>query len=86
VSDKVLEPRWWQKMFSPTFASACVLGGAILFHALANQGPSEVVIQARVQQEVGQAVEEMQDRLMVLEQQNKQMKQTYKAAMHLVTY
>jgi anti-sigma factor RsiW len=86
VSDKQVEPRWWQNMFSPTFASACVLAGAIVFHGLSNQGPSEAVIQARVQQQVGQAVAEMEDRLMVLDQQNKMKEQTIKTAMNLVTY
>jgi hypothetical protein len=86
VSDKVSEPRWWQKMFNPTFASACLLASAIVFHGLANKGPSEAEIQARVEQQVGQAVAEMQDRLMVMDQQNKMKEQTFKTAMNLVTY
>ena len=27
VSDKVFEPRWWQRVFSPTFAAGCSGGG-----------------------------------------------------------
>src|SRR3954454_21823802 len=48
VSDKVFEPRWWQKLlvFGPKlgFASAVMLSAAILFHSL--HTPS--VIQAPV--------------------------------------
>jgi hypothetical protein len=36
VSDKVLEPRWWQKLWAPGprwgFASAMLLAGAIILH------------------------------------------------------
>ena len=89
VSDKVFEPRWWQvmtqRMFSPTFASACVLAAAIVFHSFANQGPSEAVIQARVQQEVRQAVsKEMQDRMVLFEQKDRQFAQAYMQAVNLV--
>src|SRR5215470_14504636 len=35
VSDKVFEPRWWQRVFNPNFAAACVIAGAILVHAFA---------------------------------------------------
>ena len=34
VSDKVFEPRWWQRIWSPTFAGACVIALAVLVHAL----------------------------------------------------
>jgi len=33
ISDKVFEPRWWQRIWSPTFAAACVIAAAILVHA-----------------------------------------------------
>src|ERR1700731_3859532 len=33
VSDKVFEPRWWQTLFHPSFAAACVVAAAILVHA-----------------------------------------------------
>src|ERR1700733_11361415 len=32
VSDKVFEPRWWQRMWNPTFAAGCMVAGAILIH------------------------------------------------------
>jgi hypothetical protein len=48
VSDKVFEPRWWQRMFHPAFASACVLAAAILVHAFVGGGVSEAEVQARI--------------------------------------
>lgn len=33
VSDKVFEPRWWQRIWSPTFAGACVIALAVVAHA-----------------------------------------------------
>ena len=56
VSDKVFEPRWWQRIFNPNFAAACVIAGAILVHAFARPGPSEALVQARVDAVVGAAV------------------------------
>ena len=32
VSDKVFEPRWWQRVFSPTFAAGVLVAAAILIH------------------------------------------------------
>src|SRR6476661_11123389 len=32
VSDKVFEPRWWQRVLNPTFAAAALLPDAILAH------------------------------------------------------
>jgi anti-sigma factor RsiW len=85
VSDKVFEPRWWQamtqRMFSPAFASACVLAGAIVFHAFANQGPSDAAIQARIDQAVKN---EMQDRMVLFEQKDRQFAQAYMTAVNLV--
>ena len=56
VSDKVFEPRWWQRIFNPNFAAACVIAGAILVHAFARPGPSEALVQARVDAVVRAAV------------------------------
>lgn len=62
VSDKVFEPRWWQRpiqaMFTPAFASACVLAGAIVFHAASNNGPSEAEMQARMDKIMEQKLDE----------------------------
>ena len=32
VSDKVFEPRWWQRVFNPTFAAGVLVAAAILIH------------------------------------------------------
>ncbi len=42
VSDKVFEPRWWQRVFSPTFAGACLVAAAILVHGAIRPSQSEV--------------------------------------------
>ena len=42
VSDKVFEPRWWQRVFSPTFAGACLVAAAILVHGAMRPGQAEV--------------------------------------------
>jgi len=62
VSDKVFEPRWWQRMFTPTFASAAVLAGAIVFHAASSRS-NEAEIQAQVDKAVNQRIEVMQVRM-----------------------
>src|SRR5205814_3061629 len=50
VSDKVFEPRWWQRFFTPGFAGACVIAVAILVHAFIS--PTQ-----QVQAAVSKAVE-----------------------------
>src|SRR5580704_7016447 len=58
VSDKVFEPRWWQRVFNPTFAAACVIAAAILVHGFVMR-PAAVddeAVQARVDQAVNKAV------------------------------
>ena len=42
VSDKVFEPTWWQRLWAMPkwgFASAAMLSGAILFHAMTRPAP-----------------------------------------------
>jgi hypothetical protein len=58
VSDKVFEPRWWQRVFTPNFAAACVIAAAILVHAFARPSVSDAQIQARVDVAVNKAVAE----------------------------
>jgi hypothetical protein len=63
VSDKVFEPRWWQKMiWNPNFAAACVIAVAILVHAFARTGESPARTQARIDAAVNQAVAEVEAR------------------------
>lgn len=81
VSDPVFEPKWWQRLFTPTFASACVLAAAIVFHAYAAQGPSEAEMQARIDQAVEK---EMKDRMVLFEQKDRMFAQAYMSAVNLV--
>jgi hypothetical protein len=61
VSDQIFEPRWYRRAFrslwSPNFAAACVLAGAILVHAFARPAaPDPAQINAAVNAAVTQAV------------------------------
>jgi hypothetical protein len=65
VSDQIFEPRWYQRIFnslwSPNFAAACVVAGAILVHAFARpaQVPAEQM-QAQIDAAVNKAVATVQ--------------------------
>lgn len=58
VSDKVFEPRWWRRAFeriwSPTFASACVVAAAIVVHAFARPVGMDEKIDTAVQKAVAE--------------------------------
>jgi hypothetical protein len=57
VSDKLFEPRWWQRVLSPNFAAACVIAAAILVHAYARpSGPDPAVVAAQIDAAVSRAV------------------------------
>ena len=56
VSDKVFEPRWWQRVFNPTFAAAALVAAAILVHGAMRPG------QAQVDAAVTQAVSQVEAR------------------------
>jgi anti-sigma factor RsiW len=61
VSDQIFEPRWYIQTFraiwSPNFAAACVIAGAILVHAFARPAvPDQAAIQAQVDAAVTKAV------------------------------
>jgi anti-sigma factor RsiW len=60
VSDKVFEPRWWQRpvqwLASPTFAAAMVIAAAILVHAFARPRADPAAIDAQVNSAVTKAV------------------------------
>jgi hypothetical protein len=65
VSDKVFEPRWWQRGFrltfaNPTFSAACVVAAAILVHAFAH--PADAVVQAQIDAAVTKAVAQVETR------------------------
>jgi hypothetical protein len=63
VSDKVFEPRWWQKLFlRPSFAAAGLIAAAILVHGFVRPvaGPAQVdtsAITAQVATEVNQRLQ-----------------------------
>jgi anti-sigma factor RsiW len=91
VSDKVFEPKWYQRLWSPTFAGASVVAVAILIHGFArpvgavDQARIQAQIQAQVDQAVTKAVAQVeaknQQQLEVMsdavELLNKQFRRTY---------
>jgi anti-sigma factor RsiW len=56
VSDKVFEPRWYQRLWSPTFAGAMVLAAAILVHGFVRPSAAGSVDQAQIDAAVTKAV------------------------------
>src|ERR1700681_1501016 len=56
VSDKVFEPRWWQRVFSPTFAAGVLVAVAILVHGAMRPG------QAQVDEAVTKAISQVEAR------------------------
>ena len=88
VSDKVFEPKWYQRLWSPTFAGASVVAAAILIHGFAR--PAGAVDQAQVQAQVDQAVtkavaqvdarnqEQMLEVMSAYEMLSKQFRQVYR--------
>ncbi len=84
VSDKVFEPTWWQRL-NPMFASACVLAAAIVIHGFAAPPAVDPTVDPSIQARIDEAVaRQMEPRLEVLEQYEKQMQQRYKHVMTLV--
>jgi hypothetical protein len=80
VSDKVFEPRWWQKLWSPSFAAGCVIAAAILVHAFARPAGMDQTIDRAVAKAVAETeqrhAEQLQNLLAdyeVLRKQNNQM-------------
>lgn len=96
VSDKVFEPRWWQRMLqqlsSPVFAGACLVAAAILVHGFATSGPDRTAIQAQVNAAVTQAVAQVESRQVQQTEEminaydllSKQFRQVYKQTSGLV--
>jgi hypothetical protein len=62
VSDKVFEPRWWQRFWNPNLAAACVIAAAILVHAFARPAESPARVQAEIDAAVNKAVAEVEAR------------------------
>jgi len=78
VSDKVFEPRWWQRVFSPNFAAACVIAGAILVHAFARPGITDAQIKAQIDVAVTKAVAEQTEAIVARD--NERYSQAYAIA------
>ena len=62
ISDKVFEPRWWQRIWNPNLAAACVIAAAILVHAFARPSESSGRVQAEIDAAVNKAVAEVEAR------------------------
>jgi len=79
VSDKVFEPRWWQRVFSPTLAAGALVAAAILIHGSLRPGQAQVdaaVTQAVSQVETRHKLE-MQVMFEQLDQRDKQVRNFY---------
>ncbi|MBV8845398.1 MAG: hypothetical protein JO307_21525 [Bryobacterales bacterium] len=94
VSDKVFQPRWWQRLFNPNFAAACVIAAAILVHAFArpSENPAalnQAVVQAQIDAAVNKAVAQVEARHaeeteMIFSEYDKRFAQMYRTAAGLV--
>jgi anti-sigma factor RsiW len=80
VSDKVFEPRWWQRIWSPAFAAGCVVAAAILVHAFVQPASIDQKIDSAVTKAVAETEQRHADELRnvladydVLLKQNRQM-------------
>src|SRR5579871_2760045 len=62
VSDKVFEPRWWQR-FQPTFAAGCVIAAAILVHGFAQPRLDQTTVQSMIVREVANSQQKYQGQL-----------------------
>ena len=82
VSDKVFQPRWWQALWNPAFAAACVLAMAILVHGFTR--PAATVSQAQIDEAVSKAVAQVEDQIAVLDERDKQLTKAYVTAIGLV--
>ncbi|MBZ5632825.1 MAG: hypothetical protein LAO55_06800 [Acidobacteriia bacterium] len=86
VSDKVFEPRWWQRVFSPTFAAGALVAAAILVHGSLRPGQAQVdaaVTKAVAQVEARHAEDAQIIRAMadMIEQRDKQVANIYSATL-----
>jgi anti-sigma factor RsiW len=87
VSDKVFEPRWWQRLFTPNLAAAGVVAVAILVHGFVagrpasqggvSQAQQEALIDAKINAAIAQAMAQQNEALQadfeILDKQYKNM-------------
>src|ERR1041385_8847465 len=76
VSDKVFEPRWWQRVFSPPFAAGALVAAAILIHGSLRPGQAQVdaAVTKAVSQVEARHTQEMQVLFEQYELQDKQVR------------
>ena len=85
VSDKVFEPRWWQRVFNPTFAAGVLVAAAILIHGFMGTGhTSQDQVDAAVTKAVSQVearhMQEIQAMYEQLDVRDKQVANMYRNA------
>jgi len=85
VSDKVFEPRWWQRVFNPTFAAGVLVAVAILIHGFMGTGhTSQDQVDAAVTKAVSQVearhMQEIQAMYEQLDVRDKQVANMYRNA------
>jgi anti-sigma factor RsiW len=82
VSDKVFEPRWWQRVFTPTFAAGALVAAAILIHGSLRPGQAQVeaAVTEAVSQVEARHTRELQVVLEQLDVRNKQVANMYRNA------
>ena len=82
VSDKVFEPRWWQRVFTPTFAAGALVAAAILIHGSLRPGQAQVeaAVTEAVSQVEARHTRELQVVLDQLDVRNKQVANMYRNA------
>jgi hypothetical protein len=82
VSDKVFEPRWWQRVFSPTFAAGALVAVAILIHGAMRPGQAQVdaAVTKAVSQVEAQHMQEIQAMYEQLDIRDKQVANMYRNA------
>ena len=79
VSDKVFEPRWWQRVFSPTFAAGALVAAAILIHGSLRPGQAQVdaAVTKAISQVEARHTQEMEVLSDLIEQRDKQVANMY---------
>ena len=82
VSDKVFEPRWWQRVFSPTLAAGAVVAAAILIHGSLRPGQAQVdaAVTNAVAQVEARHMQEIQVMYEQLDVRDKQVANMYRNA------
>jgi anti-sigma factor RsiW len=85
VSDKVFEPRWWQRVFNPTFAAGVLVAVAILILGFMGTGhTSQYQVVAAVTKAVSQVearhMQEIRAMYEELDVRNKQVANMYRNA------